>query len=89
LTLGLNAGWSSPVQYQLSYNRTNETAELVVLDKKEWSWAASLLILGALAGALCAGSVVDRFGRKKGLQLSSIPFVLGWILIIAAQNPSK
>ena len=91
LALGLNIGWSSSVQYQLSFEdpSTNEIAGLVVLDESEWTWVVSLLILGALAGALCAGYVVDRIGRKNGFLLSCIPFVIGSILIIAAQNPGK
>ena len=89
--MGLNIGWSSSVQYQLSIEdpSTNEIAGLVVLDESEWTWVVSLLILGALAGALCAGYVVDRIGRKNGFLLSCIPFVIGSILIIAAQNPGK
>ena len=87
MAMGMNLGWSSPVQPQLVFNATDQ--DHLVRDADEWSWVASLLTLGALVGALFTGSVIDWIGRKTGLILDALPFIIGWILIIAASNPSK
>ena len=50
MAMGMNLGWSSPVQPQLVFNATDQ--DHLVLDADEWSWVASLLTLGALVGAL-------------------------------------
>lgn len=53
------------------------------------SWVSSLINLGALFGALSGGFLMDNFGRKFILTVTSIPYLLAWILIAAAVNPSK
>ncbi|MCH9614875.1 MAG: putative metabolite transport protein CsbC [Chlamydiia bacterium] len=40
------------------------------------SWIVSIVSLGAMAGALLAGPINDRFGRKKVVIVSSILFIL-------------
>ena len=50
----------------------------------EESWISSLAPLGALVGALPAGYVANSIGRKRLLLLLTIPFLLGWFLIIVA-----
>ncbi|KAH6651989.1 general substrate transporter [Truncatella angustata] len=41
---------------------------------------------GSLVGALVAGFLADRFGRKGALQIASIVFVVGAVLQASAQN---
>jgi sugar porter (SP) family MFS transporter len=43
-------------------------------------WANSCALLGCLAGAMAAGGVSDRFGRRKGLLLSAILFAVSSVL---------
>jgi len=50
----------------------------------EESWISSLAPLGALVGALPAGYVANLIGRKRLLLLLTIPYLLGWFLIIVA-----
>ena len=39
-----------------------------------------------MLGCLFGGFVVDYFGRKATIMVSSIPHELGWLLIAYAQN---
>jgi SP family facilitated glucose transporter-like MFS transporter 8 len=50
----------------------------------EESWISSLAPLGALVGALPAGYMANLIGRKRLLLLLTIPYLLGWFLIIVA-----
>jgi MFS family permease len=50
----------------------------------EESWIRSLAPLGALVGALPAGYVANLIGCKRLLLLLTLPYILGWFLIIVA-----
>ena len=50
----------------------------------EESWISSLAPLSALVGVLPAGYVANLIGRKRLLLLLTIPYLLGWFLIIVA-----
>jgi MFS family permease len=50
----------------------------------EESWIGSLAPLGALVGALPAGHVANGIGRKRLLLLLTVPYLVGWSVIIAA-----
>ena len=69
---GLVLGWTSPALPQLN------------LTDDEDSWVGSLALLGALLGAVPAGCLTDWLGRKRFLIILSLPYVLGWGLIVAA-----
>lgn len=95
--LGSFLGWSSPVQPQLQQiqNATvpphvtnEESVWYVKLDNTEMAMVGSFVNLGALLGALSGGFLMDRFGRKLVLISLSLPFVVGWLLIIVAVDPS-
>lgn len=49
-------------------------------------WIVSSMMFGAAIGAVCAGQLSYRFGRKKSLILSAILFVLGALLCVIAQG---
>lgn len=44
------------------------------------------MTLGAAAGGLLGGWMVEKIGRKLSLMFCSLPFVFGFTIIIAAQN---
>lgn len=46
----------------------------------------STVTLGAAAGGILGGYLVDKVGRKLSLMLCSIPHVFGFVVIISAQN---
>ncbi|XP_077456213.1 protein HIRA isoform X3 [Stigmatopora argus] len=56
------------------------------LDNVQASWFGSVVTLGAAAGGLLTGCIVDRAGRKLTLMFCSLPFVFGFTIIIAAQD---
>ena len=54
--------------------------------RTEESWISSLAPLGALVGTLPAGYLANLIGRKKLLLILTIPYLLGWFLIIVAEK---
>ena len=46
----------------------------------------SIVTVGAAAGGLLGGWMVEKIGRKLSLMFCSLPFVFGFTIIIAAQN---
>src|SRR5690348_3906182 len=58
------------------------------LSNAQEGFAASIILLGALAGSLGAGSLADRMGRRFSLQLSAFLFFLTGIGIFFAQSLS-
>ncbi|XP_075986737.1 facilitated trehalose transporter Tret1-like [Anticarsia gemmatalis] len=56
------------------------------LSTAEASWAASLLCLGAVWGAVPAGLISEYFGRKKTLLYLALPLVVSWILVASSPN---
>lgn len=46
----------------------------------------SVVTLGAAAGGVLGGYLVDKIGRKLSLMLCSVPYVFGYIVIISAHN---
>ncbi|PKK24296.1 solute carrier family 2 (facilitated glucose transporter), member 8, transcript variant X3 [Columba livia] len=46
----------------------------------------SVVTLGAAVGGVLGGYLVDKIGRKLSLMLCSVPYVLGYIVIISAHN---
>ncbi|OCT67068.1 hypothetical protein XELAEV_18038350mg [Xenopus laevis] len=82
LSFGFVLGYSSPAIAEL----TDADDPHLALDKNAASWFGSIVTIGAAAGGIFGGWIVDRIGRKLSLMLCSLPFVLGFTLIISAQN---
>ncbi|KAM4696989.1 solute carrier family 2, facilitated glucose transporter member 8 [Rhinophrynus dorsalis] len=82
LSFGFALGYSSPAISDLK----NPDDPRLILDKNTASWFGSIVTIGAAAGGIFGGWIVDRIGRKLSLMLCSVPFVLGFTLIISAQN---
>ncbi|KAL7644379.1 UNVERIFIED_CONTAM: hypothetical protein RMT77_005209 [Armadillidium vulgare] len=81
--MGSIVGYSSPVGIFLTRNAADSSVHLTSLQN---SWFASVYNIGALAGSPLAGICIEMFGRKGTILISSIPFIAGWALIVAAQN---
>lgn len=50
------------------------------------SSSQSIVTVGAAAGGLLGGWMVGRIGRKLTLMFCSLPFVSGFVVIIAARS---
>lgn len=93
--LGCFIGWGSPCQPQLQQQAGSfvsvtdpDSIWFIDLSDSEMSWVSSLVNLGAMIGALMGGMLMDRLGRKLVLVSMSVPAALGWLLIVAAVDPS-
>ncbi|KAM9271583.1 solute carrier family 2, facilitated glucose transporter member 8 isoform 2-T2 [Morus bassanus] len=82
LSFGFVLGYSSPVIPEL--RKINDPK--LRLDGNQASWFGSIVTLGAAAGGILGGYLVDKVGRKLSLMLCSIPYVFGYIVIVSAQN---
>ena len=52
------------------------------------AWIISIVALGAIAGALSAGGLTDKFGRKKVILTSSLIFILAAIALAWSPSPT-
>lgn len=84
LSFGYVLGYSSPAIPDL---KKIEDSNLR-LDNNEASWFGSIVTLGAAAGGIFGGWLVDRVGRKLSLMLCAFPFIFGFTLIISARYKS-
>ncbi|XP_032636694.1 solute carrier family 2, facilitated glucose transporter member 8 isoform X2 [Chelonoidis abingdonii] len=82
LSFGFVLGYSSPAIPDLKKISDSKLR----LDTHEASWFGSVVTLGAAAGGILGGCMVDKVGRKLSLMLCSIPYVSGFTIIISAQN---
>ncbi|XP_006834848.1 PREDICTED: solute carrier family 2, facilitated glucose transporter member 8 [Chrysochloris asiatica] len=82
LSFGFALGYSSPAIPSL--RRTAPPA--LRLDDASASWFGAIVTLGAAAGGLLGGWLVDRAGRKFSLLFCTVPFVAGFEVITSAQD---
>jgi len=87
--VGTVDGWTSPalpfLQRSQDHGFSNNSFHHIVTDD-EASWIGSLAPLGALAGAIPAGYLANVIGRRRLLLLLTVPMLLGWMMIIIAQD---
>jgi sugar porter (SP) family MFS transporter len=56
------------------------------LSNSEKSSVVSILLIGAMIGALVAGRISDSLGRKKAVTLFGLVFALGTLIAVVSQN---
>ncbi|CAB3240413.1 unnamed protein product [Arctia plantaginis] len=78
---GTTVGWTSPtLPILLNENSPIQTSA------DQSSWIASIMILCSAASPIPAAYLADRIGTKKTLLLASVPYIIGWILVMFASN---
>lgn len=87
---GLGKGYSSPAiaslqdKQKYAMSTGNFSDAFIITDQQE-SWVASLSLLGALFGGMFGGLAM-KFGRKKVLVFTSIPFSASWLVTVFANS---
>lgn len=81
---GMNLGWTSPVLPTLTSNQTSFIRPALVTSEPAHSWITSLMPLGAILGAVPSGKAADWIGRKLAIGITSIPFLICWVLMLVA-----
>ncbi|CAH1118681.1 unnamed protein product [Phaedon cochleariae] len=81
ISIGISQGYSAILlpQLKVSPEYKNLTAE-------ETSWIASLGTITNPIGSILSGVLAEYIGRRRAIQISSLPFVLGWICLGLAQD---
>lgn len=79
LAAGMVLGWTSPagkdgVLLSAEYN--------IPISPTEFSWIGSIFNLGAATICVPIGILSNIIGRKRAMLILTVPFVLGWVLII-------
>ncbi|XP_063000819.1 solute carrier family 2, facilitated glucose transporter member 8 isoform X2 [Elgaria multicarinata webbii] len=82
LSFGFVLGYSSPAIPSLK--RSGNPA--LRLEDSQASWFGSVVTLGAAAGGILGGYLVDKAGRKLSLMFCAVPYVFGFLTIVSAQN---
>lgn len=91
ISAGTALGWTSPVLSQLTPVVENGTTSSNSTDgftitAEEGSWVGSFLAIGAFLGALPAGVLAEKIGRKYTTMSLALPYLLSWALIIFANG---
>ncbi|XP_045777618.1 facilitated trehalose transporter Tret1-like [Maniola jurtina] len=78
---GTTIGWTSPILPKLLADDSP-----IQTSKDQSSWIASFMILCSAVSPIPASYLADRIGTKKTLLLAAIPYIIGWILVMLANN---
>jgi MFS family permease len=79
--VGQALGWSAPAAPRLI-----DEQQYFPITTNQWSWIASIVTIGCAISCIPIGYLLKKFGRKWTMLGLYIPFLVGWVLIIWAQN---
>ncbi|KAH8403341.1 hypothetical protein KR222_011076 [Zaprionus bogoriensis] len=86
ISFGAYCGW--PSSSFLELGGPNSPLETGPLTEQDQGNVASVLCLGGLIGNIFFVWLADKVGRKHAMLWSTVPSVLGWVLIPFARNPT-
>lgn len=78
LLFGIHIGYSSPTSASIKAHAS--------LESKAADLMFSMISLGAILGCLSAAPISDRIGRRMTAIFTTIPFVIGSILMVNSKN---
>lgn len=73
-------GWTSNISEDMKGGKYND----IPIDDDSLGWIGSCVTLGAMVMCFPIGYICDWLGRKPTMLLLTIPFTIGWIIIIFA-----
>ncbi|XP_042884241.1 solute carrier family 2, facilitated glucose transporter member 8-like [Penaeus japonicus] len=85
-SLGATLPWPSPALSSMAENNATLVGTEIVLTSAEMDMTGSLVSLGSLVGAWVAGWMVSVLGRRRSLQVISVPYLLGWLCNALSPN---
>ncbi|XP_015440414.1 PREDICTED: facilitated trehalose transporter Tret1-like isoform X2 [Dufourea novaeangliae] len=83
VAVGTVYGWTTT---SLSRLTSGDPDVPVKLTDDECSWIVSLTVIGSMIGPFLGAWFADRFGRKRCLILSSVFYIIGWIIVLVARS---
>lgn len=81
ISVGLCQGYSAILLPQLQ-----DKASKLVITEQDASWIAALGVISNPLGALLSGLLVEVMGRRGAIQVTAIPYVVGWICLALARE---
>ncbi|XP_076256627.1 facilitated trehalose transporter Tret1-like isoform X2 [Rhynchophorus ferrugineus] len=78
---GINMAFSAVLLPQLKDSDPD-----IVIDKSQASWIASIVTIALPLGSIFIGPLMDRYGRKQMCIITTLPFLLAWVLHAFATN---
>lgn len=79
---GTALGWPAPAGPRL----IGENERYFPITQSEFDWIASIITIGLAFSCLPIGFLMNAFGRKGMMLALVVPFMIGWVMIIWAQN---
>ncbi|KAG0438699.1 hypothetical protein HPB47_016914 [Ixodes persulcatus] len=76
MTMGTILGYSGPALASMAADSSP-----IRMTPSQETWFGSILAAGALVGSLATGYLIERFGRVRTIQYSSVGFVAGCLCI--------
>lgn len=80
---GTVLGWTANISDKL---QKEHDLNGIDIDKDAYGWIGSLSTIGAMIMCFLTGFICDLIGRKWGCLVQTIPFTIGWALIIWSSN---
>ncbi|CAH1115304.1 unnamed protein product [Psylliodes chrysocephalus] len=81
ISIGICQGYSAILLPQLK-----ESENYKDLTQDETSWIASLGTITNPIGSILSGLMAEYIGRKRAIQITALPLILGWMCFGLAQN---
>jgi MFS family permease len=77
---GIGLGWSAQSNVKMYEENKFD------ISKNQFALAVSMFPFGAACTLILAGIIRNRFGTKLTILVFAIPSIIGWMLLIFAQN---
>jgi SP family facilitated glucose transporter-like MFS transporter 8 len=72
-SFGYAIGYTSPAIPEMEWKG--------IMSQGTLSWFSSLLTVGGMMGSFIAGFALESIGRKRTIMITTLPLVVGWVLI--------